>query len=72
MRKLFLFAVIATLLTSCVKDIEVRGNQPDPEGEEANSFDFSTVQSVNLTVDYSAFNGRRRVNVFERRHQTAL
>ena len=56
MRKLFLFAVIATLLTSCVKDIEVRGNQPGSEGEEANSFDFSTVQSVNLTVDYSAFN----------------
>lgn len=55
MRKFILFAVIATLLVSCVRDIEFH-NQPEPEGEEANSFDFSTVQSVNLTVDYSAFN----------------
>ena len=56
MRKFVLFAAFATLLVSCVRDIDVKGNQQGSENEEANSFNFSTVQSVNLSVDYSAYN----------------
>ena len=56
MRKFVLFAAVITLLVSCVRDIEFRANQPGSENnEEANSFDFSTVQNINLSVDYSAY-----------------
>lgn len=56
MRKLLLSLGIVTLLVSCASDdVEVSGGQIGSGNEEVNSFDFSTVQSVNLTVDYSAF-----------------
>ncbi len=56
MKKVLVFVACMAMLTSCVRDIETRGNQQGSVNEEANSFDFSTVQSVNLAVDYSAFN----------------
>ncbi len=61
MRKVVLFAAVITLFVSCVKDIEVRGSQPGSENGEANSFDFSTVQNINLSVDYSAYHAQTPV-----------
>ena len=60
MKKLMTLTVMgALLLTSCVKGFD--GMEPEPTTEPTsaektpNSFDFSTVQKVKLTVDYSAF-----------------
>ena len=57
MKRIVLFLAIASLVSSC-KDKEVF----DADAAEAakpqvtaNSFDFATIQSVNLNVDYSAF-----------------
>ena len=61
MRKVVLFAAVITLFVSCVKDIEVRVSQPGSENGEANSFDFSTVQNINLSVDYSAYHAQTPV-----------
>ena len=61
MRKFVLAAAVITLFVSCVKDIEVRGSQPGSENGEANSFDFSTVQNINLSVDYSAYHAQTPV-----------
>ena len=51
MKKQILFAAILALVASCKeKDMYV-----DPREAVANTFDFSTVQDINLQVDYSAF-----------------
>ena len=58
MKKILTFAVLGlVLLSSCVKgfdDIEP-APEPFPTTKVPNSFDFSTVQTVKLNVDYSAF-----------------
>ena len=57
MKRTILFAAIAGLLVSCVRDIDVKEGQTEQGKDEViNQFDFSTVQDVNLSVDYSAFN----------------
>ena len=56
MKKLFLFAAIALLATACSKDDLGGGGGTTPSGPTANLFDFSTVQLVKLTVDYTACN----------------
>ena len=58
--KVALMAALTVLAVSC-KDTDVYDpDAPLPGGEEtsekvANTFDFSTIQNVNLSVDYSAF-----------------
>ena len=58
--KVALMAVLSVLAVSC-KDTDVFDpDGPLPGGDEtsekvANTFDFSTIQNVNLSVDYSAF-----------------
>lgn len=49
--------VIAASLTACAdkSNNDMTEEPPGSEAKVANSFDFSTVQKVNLSVDYSAF-----------------
>lgn len=60
MNKTLLYAMMtACVATSCKETNLYEGSQNNKSGvsvvfENANSFDFSTVQSVKLTVDYSA------------------
>ena len=60
MKKLLLFAAIAACVTSC-KDKDLyegpleNGDSTAQTVEEMNTFDFSTVQAVDLSIDYSAF-----------------
>ena len=62
MKRMTTFAAIGLLvLASCSKSKDLydpnisSGDKPEPEIKvEANTFDFSTTQSVNLAVDYSA------------------
>ena len=64
MKRMTTFAAIGLLvLASCSKSKDLydpnisSGDKPEPEIKvEANTFDFSTIQSVNLAVDYSACN----------------
>ena len=64
MKRMTTFAAIGLLvLVSCSKSKDLydpnisSGDKPEPEIKvEANTFDFSTTQSVNLAVDYSACN----------------
>ena len=64
MKRMTTFAAIGLLvLASCSKSKDLydpnisSGDKPEPEIKvEANTFDFSTTQSVNLAVDYSACN----------------
>ena len=64
MKMMTTFAAIGLLvLASCSKSKDLydpnisSGDKPEPEIKvEANTFDFSTTQSVNLAVDYSACN----------------
>lgn len=53
MKKILFFAVIAALVTSC-KEKDLYEGTPEVD-VSSNSFDFSTIQNVNLSVDYSAF-----------------
>ena len=60
MKKIFTIAVLGTLLLfSCSKDFDVvappSSYEEVPPAGVPNSFDFSTVQQVQLNVDYSAF-----------------
>ena len=56
-RKLLIAALGLTVLASCTRTTDLYdptyGENNTPKAE-SNSFDFSTSQSVNLTVDYSA------------------
>ena len=56
MKKIFLLctACAALVMTSC-KDKDLYDDSLVPNKMEFNDFNFSTVQEVNLTVDYSAF-----------------
>lgn len=56
MKKLVFLSTLALFLTGCVSDdIEYKGpKNTAPEEEPASSFDYSTTNDVNLTVDYSA------------------
>ena len=61
MKKLLLFAAIATACVTSCKDKDLyegsleNGDQTAKTVEEMNTFDFSTVQAVELTIDYSSF-----------------
>lgn len=61
MKKLLLFAAIATACVTSCKDKDLyegsleNGDQAAKTVEEMNTFDFSTVQAVELTIDYSSF-----------------
>ena len=47
----------ATLMTACIEQsLYEKQNGDETESKIPNSFDFSTVQKVNLSVDYSAYN----------------
>ena len=56
--KICLGFMLGVSMTACV-DKSMYGTSIDPNdympGEAPNSFDFSTVQKVNLNVDYSAY-----------------
>lgn len=60
MKKLILLAAIAAFVASC-KDKDLyegpleNGDSTGKTVEEMNTFDFSTVQAVDLSIDYSAF-----------------
>lgn len=58
--RLFSLLAVVALLTSCVNnDLNDLGNNTDTNGNGTTKeewFDFSTVQKVNLTVDYTACN----------------
>lgn len=60
MKSISLLFMVAMMMMGCSKTDLYQGNneEPDPEPSpvkpEANLFDFSTTQSVNLGVDYSA------------------
>lgn len=62
MKSISLLFMVAMMMMGCSKTDLYQGNneEPDPEPTpvkpEANLFDFSTTQSVNLGVDYSASN----------------
>ena len=51
--------VVAVLLTACIDkskyEMSIDPNNPDSGVKIPNSFDFSTVQKVNLSVDYTAY-----------------
>ena len=51
-------AALTLMAVSCKdKDLyDPDAQKPGEQKVEANTFDFSTIQEVNLTVDYSAFN----------------
>ena len=56
--KICLGLVLAVSMAGCVDKSKYEmsvGSGEDLTGKVANSFDFSTVQNVNLNVDYSAF-----------------
>ena len=60
MKKLFIVAALGLIISSCSKGYDVAEQQPPqtpetPTEKVPNSFDFSTVQTVKLNVDYSAF-----------------
>ena len=61
MKKLFAIAVLGlVLLSSCVKGFDGVEPEPTPNPEPnittkvPNSFDFSTIQEIQLNVDYSS------------------
>lgn len=62
MKSISLLFMVAMMMMGCSKTDLYQGNNQDPDPEptpvkpEANLFDFSTTQSVNLGVDYSASN----------------
>ena len=63
MKKLFIVAALGLIISSCSKGYDVAEQQPPqtpetPTEKVPNSFDFSTVQTVKLNVDYSAFNAK--------------
>ena len=53
---LVLVGLVSLITTSCMnKDVFDEGSAPKKEVGPSNSFDFSTLQTINLSVDYSAY-----------------
>ena len=53
---LVLVGLVSLVTTSCMnKDVFDEGAAPKKEVGPSNSFDFSTLQTINLSVDYSAY-----------------
>ena len=63
MKKIFFYAALAMLVVSCKdKDLYEGGNVTTTEEEkDYNEFNFATVQSVKLSVDYSSFKTKRPI-----------